>query len=102
MASDVTLSIVPLQAVPSQSVQIVLAKQKCTIKVYTKSTGLYFDLLVDGVAVVLGRLCLDRNLLVRYDRLSFSGDLFFVDSQGTSDPEYTGLGDRFNLFYRAE
>lgn len=96
------MNLIPLSAIPSQSVQVVLNNQNCTIKVYTKSTGMFFDLLVDGDPVVLGRLCLDRNYLVRYVRLGFIGDFFFVDSQGTSDPVYTGLGARFNLYYSAE
>lgn len=101
MASDVTLTIVPLEAVPSQAVQIILGGQNCLIRVYQKSTGLFFDLLVKGEPVVLGRICLDRNKLVRYVRLNFGGELFFVDDQGTSDPEYSELGERYKLFYAA-
>ena len=93
------LFIVPLQAVPSQSAQIVLGGQNCLVRVYQKSTGLFFDLLVDGNPVVQARICRDRNRLVRYERLGFSGDLFFVDNQGYSDPVYSGLGGRYNLFY---
>lgn len=93
------LSIIPLQSVPSQSAQIVLGGQNCLVRVYQKSTGLFFDLLVDGNPIVQARICRDRNRLVRYERLGFSGDLFFVDSQGVSDPVYSGLGDRYNLFY---
>lgn len=99
MAGDVILKIVALEPVPAQSVDVILGGQNCRIKVYHKSTGLFFDLIVDGEPVVLGRLCLDRNRLVRYMRLPFYGDLFFADGQGTSDPEYSGLGDRYNLFY---
>lgn len=51
-----TLTIVPLEAVPSQSAQIILGGQNCLVRVYTKSTGLFFDLLVDGNPVVLGRM----------------------------------------------
>ena len=93
------LSIIPLQSVPSQSAQIVLGGQNCLVRVYQKSTGLFFDLLIDGNPIVQARICRDRNRLVRYERLGFSGDLFFVDSQGVSDPVYSGLGDRYNLFY---
>lgn len=96
-----TLTIVPLEAVPSQSAQIILGDQNCLVRVYTKSTGLFFDLLVGGNPIVLGRICRDRCRLVRYERLGFNGDLFFVDSQGVSDPFYTGLGDRFSLIYAA-
>ena len=93
------ISIIPLVAVPAQSAQIILGGQNCLIMVYQKSTGLFFDLLVDGSPIVQARICQDRNRLVRYERLGFSGDLFFADNQGVADPVYTGLGDRFNLFY---
>lgn len=94
-----TLTVVPLEAVPSQSAQIILGDQNCLVRVYTKSTGLFFDLLVDGNPIVLGRICRDRCRLVRYERLGFNGDLFFVDNQGVDDPAFTGLGGRFNLVY---
>ena len=101
MASNVSLSIIHLRPVPAQEAQVILGGQNCLIRVYHKSTGMFFDLLVNGEPIVLGRICQDRNRLVRYARLPFSGDLFFVDSQGEDDPFYTGLGDRFNLFYAA-
>jgi len=94
-----TLSIVPLRSVPSQSLQIILGGQDCTIKVYHKAPGLFFDLSTLDGPVVAGRICRDRNLLVRYERLGFSGDLFFADTQGTDDPAWTRLRDRFQLFY---
>jgi hypothetical protein len=31
--------------------------------------------------------------------VGFIGDLIFIDTQGTSDPNYTGLGSRFLLAY---
>jgi hypothetical protein len=37
--------------------------------------------------------------MVRETYLGFIGDLSFTDTQGTSDPVYTGLGSRFVLLY---
>lgn len=93
------MKIIPLLAVPSQEFNIVLSGQSCAIKIYQKSTGLYFDLSVSNSPVVTGILCLDRVKLVRYSHLGFIGDLSFMDTQGTNAPEYTGLGDRFQLMY---
>lgn len=90
---------VPLFAKPSQVSSVQLGGQSCTVRAYQKSTGLYLDLLVNDAPVILGRLCLDRVLLVRSQYLGFAGDLVFNDTAGTSDPDYTGLGDRFVLYW---
>ena len=93
------MKIIPLQAVPSQSVSVILGAQNCTISVYQKDVGLFFDLSVNGNPVVYGRICRDRVKLVRSEYLGFSGDLFFADFAGNSDPEYSGFSDRFALVY---
>lgn len=91
---------VPLAAVPSQKFGTVLGGQNCTISVYQKTTGLYFDMQLNGAPFTstvrclnVARLCEDRQYL------GFVGDFIFYDTQGKSDPDYTGLGDRFVLIY---
>ena len=64
---------------------------------YQKSTGVYLDLTVDGVSVATGILCRDRVRIIRYGGLS--GDLMFADTQGSEDPQHTGLGNRWLLLY---
>lgn len=93
--------IVPLQAIPNQTLTVLLGNnQNCRINVYQKFFGLYLDLSVNGAApIVAGQLCEWNNRLVRYVYLNFVGDLVFIDMQGTSDPDYTGLGSRFQLMY---
>lgn len=91
--------IVPLQAVPSQVLGIQLASQNFQVSVYQKSTGLFFDLALDTADVVVGVLAHDRVRLVRSAYLGVVGDFTFYDTQGSSDPDYTGLGDRFQLLY---
>lgn len=90
---------IPISAVPSQVMSVQLGGQSCQIKVYQKSTGVYCDLAVNNVPVVTAVLCLDRNKLVRHKYLGFVGDLAFVDTQGKSDPDYTGFGTRYQLIY---
>lgn len=89
----------PLQSIPSQKIQALLGGQYCRINVYQKTTGLFMDLYVNGSPVCTAVLCRDRVMLVREAYRGFVGDLTFVDSQGTSDPDYTGLGGRFVLVY---
>ena len=93
---------VPLQPIPNQTVQCQLGGQACTLNVYQESTGLFMDVITAAGAVVTGRICLNATLIVRYAYLGFIGDLEFLDTQNLSDPsdpDYTGLGDRFVLIY---
>lgn len=93
------MKIIPLQAVPSQTVQVSLAGQPCKINVYQMDSGLYCDLFVNNVMILGGIICQDRNRIVRDAYFGFVGDLGFIDTQGTQDPDYTGLGSRYNLAY---
>lgn len=91
--------IVPVAAVASQVLAVTLGAQPCRIDVYQKSTGLYLDLYVADRPVVVGVLCRDRNVVVIDAYRGFTGDLTFYDTQGTSDPFYTGLGTRYQLVW---
>jgi hypothetical protein len=109
---------VPLSAVPSQTVSIVLDGQSCQIAVYQKqpivdeygvAAGLFFDLIVGGVPITNSVRCLDRTpLLLDRQYLGFIGDFWFADTLATeggpptfngSPPYYTGLGAQFVLLY---
>lgn len=90
---------IPLQAVPSQRLSVVLAAQNCQIAVYQKSTGMYLDLAINDMSIVSTRLCRDRVRLVRQEYLGFVGDLVLMDTQGREDPRYEGLGVRWRLRY---
>lgn len=92
---------IPLQAVPSQRMTVLLADQNCQINVYQKSTGLYLDLYLNHDPVSTTVLCLDRVRLIRQKYKGFAGDLCFIDTWGRENPTYTGLGKRFLLVYLA-
>ena len=94
-------SFVALAAIPAQTVTASLGGQTCQITVYQKRTGLYLDLAVNNAPIIYGVLCLNANLIVRDAYLGFSGDLAFYDTQGAQDPDYTGLGGRYQLAYVA-
>lgn len=91
--------LVPLSATPSQTVNVILANQACTINVYQKFYGLFCDVFVNNAPIITGVLCLNQAYIVRSLYLGFTGDLAFFDTQGTSDPTYTGVGSRFVLLY---
>lgn len=90
---------IPLQAVPSQSLSVLLSGQNCQLAVYQKSTGLFLDLSMNNAPVLTTVICRDRVRLIRQSYHGFAGDLAFVDTQGKSDPDYTGLAGRFALVY---
>lgn len=98
--------IVPLEAVPSQQFSIGLNGQNCLISVYQKSTGLYFDLSLSGVAIATTVRCLNcARLLADRQYAGFVGDFMFVDTTAQAsplegaDPQYLGLGAQFELWY---
>jgi hypothetical protein len=109
---------IPLSAVPSQTLSIVLDGQSCQVAVYQKqpitdeygvAAGLFFDLAIGGVAVINTARCLDRTPILQ-DRqyLGVSGEFMFLDTLATeggpptfngAPPYYTGLGSQFLLLY---
>lgn len=98
------MQIVPLIQTPNQSVSIALAGQQCTLNIYQKFFGLFMDVLVSNSLIIGGVLCLNANLIVRDLYLGMQGDFAFIDNQGSTDPNYTGLGgqtpqSRYSLVY---
>lgn len=89
---------IPTQAVPSQQLQVVLANQNCQIAVYQKTQGMFVDLNSNGVDISIAVLA--RNaVFLTCNYSGFQGNLILIDTQGASDPTYTGLGSRFQLVY---
>jgi hypothetical protein len=91
--------VVPLQAVPSQTVSVALNNQACQINVYTLNDDLYVDLLVNDTLIIGGVIAWNLNVIVRDAYLGFIGDLAFKDTQGATDPVFMGLGTRYVLLY---
>ena len=91
--------VIPTTAVASQVLTVSLANQNCQIDIYQKLSAMYCDLYVDNELVIGGVICENLNRIVRSLYLGFAGDLVFNDTQGESDPYYTGLGTRYQLIY---
>lgn len=93
--------LIPLQAVPAQTVTVRLNDQVCQLNVYQKFFGLFCDISVNNTLIIGGVICLDRNRIKRSVYLDFDGDLAFIDTQGTQNPDYTGLGPdgRYRFVY---
>lgn len=93
--------IVPLQPVPSQKVKTTLAGQIVNLDVYQRRYGLYINVYVAGALEIGGVICQNLNRIIRSAYLNeesgFSGDFVFIDTLGTADPSFPGLGERFQL-----
>lgn len=85
-----TLEVIPLQPIPSQSVLFVLNGATYTVYVDTRLGELYISVFQAGNYLL-------RNRALRaYAPVGFG--LQLVDTEGTDDPVYTGLGTRWFLF----
>lgn len=93
------MQIIPLQAVPNQTLTVLLGGQNCRINVYQKFYGLYLDLAIGNTAKLIGVICERGNRIVRYAYLGFIGDLVFFDTEGETEPNFEGLGSRYQLVY---
>lgn len=92
---------IPLDAVPSQSLRVLLGDQECSLNVYQRGARLYLDLDVNGRPICVGAVCLDDGVLPQSPTAHFSGSLRFVDTRGREAPRWDGLGARWALLWRA-
>ena len=91
-----------IQSVPSQQLQVVLDGQNCILLIYVMNQCMLMDISVNGVQVAYATQCKNLVSLVSTSYLGFNGWLVFYDTQGTSDPIYTGLGERWILLFLNE
>jgi hypothetical protein len=99
-------SIIPLQAIPSQQLLTTLAGLTVQLNIYQLRYGLFMDVIVEGTLEIGGVICQNLNRIIRNSYLNaetgFVGDFMFNDTQGSSDPVYTGLGTQYQLLYVSE
>lgn len=97
------MQIIPIKPVAAQALIVSLGQQITQISLYQKGTGsyyaLYCDIYLGNTLLVGGVICLDRTRIIRNQYFGFVGDLGFADQHGTQDPDYTGLGTRYLLYY---
>ena len=93
------MQIIPIQDVPSQTFTINLAGQQTQINLYTRTTGMYCDVLVNNTLIIGGVYCANLAKIVQNTYLGFIGDLIFYDTQGDTPPSSPGLGKRYVFYY---
>lgn len=91
---------IPLSAIPSQSLSIILNNQDCSIALYARGKNYYFDLSVSGKALYQGVLVQVGQNLTPYEYIGFIGAIGLIDMDGKNDPpNYKEFGNRFVLIY---
>jgi hypothetical protein len=93
------MQIIPVQALANQSLQAQLNGQAVTLNVLQTAYAMLVTVTLGTQIIAASVIAQNLNRIVRYAYTGFLGDFVFVDTQGTSDPVYTGLGSRFLLVY---
>lgn len=91
--------LIPLSATPSQTLNVVLGGQNIRIDVQQRRTGVYLNVWQNDTQVVAGALAVTGTYIIRADYLGLPGDFAFIDLQGSDDPDYSGFGSRWVLYY---
>jgi len=92
--------VIPIQAVPSQVINVVLNQQQTTLNVYQRGSNMFVDVYSNNVLIIGGVVALNANVIVRNTYLGYLGDFAFYDTYGTgTDPQYAGLGTQYILVY---
>jgi hypothetical protein len=92
---------IPLNAADNQTLSVVLDDQLVGLTVRQTRYGLFMGVYLDGALVIGGVICENLNRIVRSTYLGFSGDFVWQDTQGSADPDSSGIGPggRFRLLY---
>lgn len=93
---------VPLSALPSQELSLVLGNQDVTVRVLTRGDYLYLDVLKESTPVIQGQLIVTGQNLLPSGLSNFTGNFQMVDINGNSAPVYTSLGTQYRLLYNDE
>ena len=91
-----------ISAIPSQTLNIVLAEQYCTISLYWRQAALYLDLSIGQNVICQGAVCTNRADVIQSPVPGFAGTLHFWDNEGDRPPHWQGLNSRWELLYLAE
>lgn len=90
---------IPLQAIPSQNISIVLNGQKCVISLREMGDRQYFTLSSNGVNICQNVLLQNNSPIIKASYLGFVGDFAVEDLMGNDAPVYSGWNSRWFLFY---
>lgn len=96
------MEIIPLIQYPNQELQIILANQDCTIKVYERSRYTFLDLMVGEQYIRRGQLCVPYAEILS-EPCDFAGNFYVIDTDAPEfeqeSPEYQEWNKRWFLIY---
>ena len=98
--------LIPTQPLASQTINALISNQATTLNIYQKgnnpaSWALFMDVLVNDALLLGGVICQNLNVIIRDAYFGYQGDFAWFDTQGVTDPVYTGLGTRYQLWWFA-
>ena len=93
---------IPISQEPNQTFNIDLNGQRCVFEFITRGMSLFMNFTLNDRKVIDGMICLNNVDLVQYKEFGFNGKLYFTDTQGSLDPIYYGLNDRWLLIYEVD
>lgn len=95
--------LIPTRPLASQSLNVTLNAQATALNIYalgpTAAAPMFMDVLLNNSLIVGGTICQNLNAIIRDAYFGYSGDFAWFDTQGTDDPQYGGLGSRWQLWY---
>jgi hypothetical protein len=93
------INIIPIRAVPAQTVQVTLADQPVTLYLRQLGGRQYISVSWAGTVLCETVLMVNRSAIIRAAYTGFVGDIAVYDTQGDDAPEYTGWGSRWLLLF---
>lgn len=102
------LIIVPVRNLPNQEFTTTLNNQQVRLRIYERrfrshipnDHRIYIDVILNNILLIAGAMCQHAVPIIQDITLGFTGDLAFVDTEGTDDPKSSGLGTRWLLVYQ--
>lgn len=84
---------------PNQRFNVTLNGQNCTISLKQMGSYLYLGLAVDSFVICEGAICQEAAEIIQSPSPYFKGSLFFIDTEGSNPPDWSGLGARYRLIF---
>ncbi|MDE1484308.1 hypothetical protein [Xenorhabdus bovienii] len=89
MIAEITISLIP-----NQTTSFSIGTDLIELTLETRLENIFATVKQNGEYLVCNRICRNLTYICRW--------LVFIDIEGNSDPEYSGLGSRYKLVWNDE
>ena len=94
---------IQLANIPNQSVSVDIEGKHLVFEFVTRGGQLYANsIAVEDEVIVRGIACLNKNNIIGLVNSGLSGKLYFLDTEGSESPNYTGFNTRWIFLYEGE